>query len=344
MLVRRSLDLNSLASQISGDTVLEGVEPWASRVRALSKALSLLENDPWLATRFLQHPALAKLSTNARVVGLTGLPGAGKSTLTNLIVGRLRKLGKSVAVLAVDPSSTDTGGAVLGDRIRMQDHFCDPQVYIRSMGSRGALGGVSRATRGAIRLIGLLGYDYILVETVGIGQSESEIVSIADTTTLVLMPNSGDDIQLMKAGVLQMADVYVVNKCDLSNPQRMLSELRANSEARGRGNEWTPPVLATSAAEQQGLDEFVDALQKHAEYEHDHPEGRAIKRKRVQTEIATNLLFILEREVQKMVAQVPDAEVNAVQAGQLPAMVVANRLFTEAFAMVQQGKIEKNST
>ncbi len=331
MLVRRSLDLDTLASHMSGESVLDGVSPWASRVRALSRALSLLENDPWLATRFLQHPAMANMHNHARVVGLTGLPGAGKSTLTNLIVSRLRALGKSVAVLAVDPSSSETGGAVLGDRIRMQDHFSDEKVFIRSMGSRGALGGVSRATRGAIRLIGLLGYDYILVETVGIGQSESEIVSIADTTALVLMPNSGDDVQLMKAGVLQMADVYVVNKCDLSNPQRMLSELRANADARGGGNGWTPPVLGTSAVESQGLEELVEAFLKHAEYERAHPEGRAVKRKRVQTEIATNLMFILEREVQKMVSTLPDSEIDVVQDGRQPAMVTANRLFTNGF-------------
>jgi LAO/AO transport system kinase len=212
----------------------------------------------------------------------------------------------------------------------MQEHFCDEKVFIRSMGSRGALGGVSRATRGAIRLIGLLGYDYILVETVGIGQSESEIVSIADTTALVLMPNSGDDVQLMKAGVLQMADVYVVNKCDLSNPQRMISELKSNADARG-GSGWVPPVLPTSAIELQGIEELVDAFLNHASYEEAHPDGRSVKRKRVLAEIATNLIFILEREVQKMVETIPDSEINAVQEGTLPAMVTANRLFANNF-------------
>ncbi len=331
MLVRRTLDLDTLANQLAGASCIEGVEPWASRTRALSRALSLLENDPWLATRFLQHPALASLQTHARVIGLTGLPGAGKSSLTSLIVGTLRKRGKSVAVLAVDPSSSENGGAVLGDRIRMQDHFCDSQVYIRSMGSRGALGGVSRATRGAIRLIGLLGFDYVIVETVGIGQSESEIVSIADTTALVLMPNSGDDIQLMKAGVLQLADIYVVNKCDLGGAERLLGELRHNNtEGRGQGS-WVPPVLGTSALNVTGISDLVDAFERHGEYENAHPEGRAEKRQRVRLEIISNVMFILEREVHALVATIPEHELDLVQSGSQPAMVTANKVFSRHF-------------
>lgn len=333
MLVRRSLDLDTLAAQLAGDYVLEGVDTWASRTRALGRALSLLENDPWLATRFLQHPKLCKLRTHARVIGLTGLPGAGKSSLTSHIVSVLRKRNNSVAVLAVDPSSVENGGAVLGDRIRMQEHFCDPLVYIRSMGSRGALGGVSRATRGAIRLIGLLGYDYIVVETVGIGQSESEIVSIADTTALVLMPNSGDDIQLMKAGVLQLADIYVVNKCDLGGSERLLSELRHNNSEGSRKSGWMPSVLGTSAISATGISELVDEFERHAIYESAHPDGRAEKRQRIRTEITNNVMFLLEREVLSLVGHISECELDEVQEGLKPAMVAANRIFSQHFAI-----------
>jgi LAO/AO transport system kinase len=225
-----------------------------------------------LATRFLQHPALASLQTHARVIGLTGLPGAGKSSLTSLIVGTLRKRGKSVAVLAVDPSSSENGGAVLGDRIRMQDHFCDSQVYIRSMGSRGALGGVSRATRGAIRLIGLLGFDYVIVETVGIGQSEIMAASMTDIFVQLHQPYSGDELQGIKKGVMEIADLIVINKVDIDPNAAMRAQLFITSSLRLLGFQgnpdhashdqeyWHPTVMTLSALEGNGVPELWEKI------------------------------------------------------------------------------------
>jgi LAO/AO transport system kinase len=335
MRIHRAVDIDALAHQIAGKNLAPGVDPWFGRIRALSKAVSLLENDPWLATSLLQHPALVDVATETRVVGLTGLPGAGKSTLTGLIVGELRRRGHKVAVLAVDPSSAENMGALLGDRIRMQEHFSDPDVFIRSMGSRGALGGVARATRGAIRLIGLLGFHYVLVETVGVGQSECEIVSIADTTALVMMPNSGDDIQLMKSGVFQMADVYVVNKCDLADPERMMAELRANNPKTDEDS-WTPAVLATSAMEHVGISHLVAALEEHAQYEREHPRGQAQRRKRVLGEVKANMLALVEREAEALVAAIEDFEVRQLECGQKPAMVTASRLVDELLGRSRQ--------
>lgn len=326
MRIDRRFDLDALARQLSGKEVLPDVDPWASRIRALSKAITFLENEPRLATELLQNPALVGCRSTARVIGLTGLPGAGKSSLTNLIVRQLRAEGKTVAVLAVDPSSARTGGAILGDRVRMHEHFRDPQVFIRSMGSRGALGGLARAARGVIRVMGIVGFDTIVVETVGVGQSESEIVDIADTTALVLMPNSGDDIQLMKAGVLEVADVFVINKADLSNPARMVLEIVQNLMTVNRADGWKPPVIATSALENRGVDELVGAFFDHGEFERTHPRGRETRRQRVQNEVVANAFAILEERLRQGVASIPVEDLDQVDEGFVPAMVIAGQL------------------
>jgi LAO/AO transport system kinase len=207
---------------------------------------------------------LAPYAGHARIVGLTGSPGVGKSTSTNALVGELRKRGHRVAVLAVDPSSPFSGGALLGDRIRMGDHVLDPEVFIRSMAARGHLGGLSWATPQALRVLDAAGFDYVLVETVGVGQSEVEVAGLADSTIVLLAPGMGDGIQAAKAGILEIGDLYVVNKADRDGADKVRRDLRSMlALSERREGAWKPPVLKTTAATGEGVSEVVDALEEH---------------------------------------------------------------------------------
>jgi LAO/AO transport system kinase len=221
--------------------------------------ISWVENeDPRLRSvvKCLKAPA-----AGTRVIGLTGAPGAGKSTVTSALVRAFRARGNRVAVLAVDPSSPFTGGALLGDRVRMQEHATDAGVFIRSMGSRGQLGGLAAAAPQAIRVLAAAGYEVILVETVGVGQAEVEIASAADTTVVLVVPGMGDSIQAAKAGLLEVADVLVVNKADRPDTQATLRDLRAM--VRLATGEWTPPIVPTVATSGDGVDDLLGALDKH---------------------------------------------------------------------------------
>lgn len=331
MKIKQNINVDELVDLLTAQKTLSQVDAWHSQVRALAKAITFVENDPLLAQKLLSHPKLKTrmVRTPSRVVGITGLPGAGKSSLTNLFVRSLREQNKSVAVLAVDPSSALSGGAILGDRVRMQDHFHDERVFIRSMGARGALGGVARSTRSAIRLASLLGFDYILVETVGIGQSESEIVSIADTTLLVLMPNSGDEIQLMKAGVLQLANIYVVNKSDLADASRMIQELKENVRAADP-NAWNPPVLKASATERNGVDDILKAVFAHAEFEQKHTAGKSVQASRVKQEILQNAWSVLETKLRDQLEHWSQGALDDVLSGETTAMTAAYHLLESA--------------
>jgi LAO/AO transport system kinase len=203
-------------------------------------------------------------ATRAHVVGLTGAPGVGKSTSTSALVGALRKQGKRVGVLAVDPSSPFSGGALLGDRIRMQDHALDRDVYIRSMASRGHLGGVSWATPQALRVLDAAGCEVVLVETVGVGQSEVEVASMADTTVVLLAPGMGDAIQAAKAGILEVGDLYVINKADRDGADQVRRELRNMlAMAERPADAWRPPIVKTVASAGEGLDDLVEAIGQH---------------------------------------------------------------------------------
>ncbi|WGL51211.1 methylmalonyl Co-A mutase-associated GTPase MeaB [Nocardioides sp. BP30] len=234
--------------------------------RAVARLISLVEDADGVAGPLLRE-VMAMLSPHvgsAHVIGLTGAPGVGKSTTTNALVGELRRAGKRVGVLAVDPSSPFSGGALLGDRIRMTDHAGDPGVYIRSMASRGHLGGLSWSTPQAIRVLDGVGFDVVLVETVGVGQSEVEIAGLADTTVVLLAPGMGDGIQAAKAGILEVGDVYAINKSDRDGATKVRRDLRSML-ALGTRDEaaWRPPVLAISAQSRTGLDELVESLEKH---------------------------------------------------------------------------------
>lgn len=216
--------------------------------------------------------ALAPLTGNAYVVGLTGSPGVGKSTSTSALVSAYRRAGKRVGVLAVDPSSPFSGGALLGDRVRMSEHASDPGVYIRSMATRGHLGGLAWSAPQAIRVLDAAGCDVILVETVGVGQSEVEIASQADTSVVLLAPGMGDGIQAAKAGILEIGDVYVVNKADRDGADataRELNHMLGLGESRGPGD-WRPPIVKTVAARGEGIDEVVEALEKHRAWMEEH--------------------------------------------------------------------------
>jgi LAO/AO transport system kinase len=233
------------------------------RPRAVARLISLVEG----ASEQLREVmvALAPLTGNAYVVGLTGSPGVGKSTSTSALVTAYRKQGRRVGVLAVDPSSPFSGGALLGDRVRMSEHASDPGVYIRSMATRGHLGGLAWAAPQAIRVLDAAGCEVILVETVGVGQSEVEIASQADTSVVLLAPGMGDGIQAAKAGILEIGDVYVVNKADRDGADataRELNHMLGLGEARGPGD-WRPPIVKTVAARGEGVDEVVEALEKH---------------------------------------------------------------------------------
>ncbi len=212
--------------------------------------------------------ALAPYVGHARVIGLTGPPGVGKSTTTSALVSRFRAGGARVGVLAVDPTSPFSGGALLGDRIRMQEHALDREVFIRSMATRGHLGGLAWSTPAAVRVLDAAGCDVVLVETVGVGQSEVEIAAAADTTVVLLAPGMGDGIQAAKAGILEVGDVFVVNKADRDGADTAVRELRhmlSLGERRGPG-EWRPPVLKTVAATGEGIDELVAALDSHVDH------------------------------------------------------------------------------
>ena len=269
-----------------------GTQPLADRVlagdvRAASRLMRNIDDGDATATAELR--ALFPRTGRAWVVGITGSPGAGKSTLTNRLIAGYRKQGKKVGVIAVDPTSPFTGGAILGDRIRMQEHATDPGVFIRSLATRGNLGGLSRATGDCIRVMDAMGQDVVIVETVGVGQDEIDIAQMAHTTIVVVVPGMGDDIQAIKAGILEVADLFVVNKADLDGADRTVRELRQMLELRhavravadhdaahrviahgppvpaepARPEEWEPPILKVVAAKDQGILELLGEVERH---------------------------------------------------------------------------------
>jgi len=228
----------------------------------VGRLISLIENESPQLREVMT--ALMPFTGHAHVVGITGSPGVGKSTSTNALVGELRRRGRRVGVLAVDPSSPFSGGALLGDRIRMQDHVLDPEVFIRSMASRGHLGGLSWSTPQALRVLDAAGFDVILIETVGVGQSEIEIASTADTTVILLAPGMGDGIQAAKAGILEIGDVYVINKADRPGADKVRRDLRTMLSLGERAQDaWKPPIIKASATKGEGIAEVVDGLEEH---------------------------------------------------------------------------------
>src|SRR4051794_36206953 len=225
---------------------------------------------------------------HAQVVGITGSPGVGKSTSTSALVGALRAAGKRVAILAVDPSSPFSGGALLGDRVRMQDHATDPGGFIRSMATRGHLGGLAAAAPQALRVLDAVGCDVVLIETVGVGQSEVEVVQLADTTVVLLAPGMGDGIQAAKAGILEIADVFVVNKADRDGADQVARDLRYMLSLGGKHSAegaWKPPIVKTVASRGEGVDKVIEAIEKHRSWMEEHGVLEQRRRARAAAEI-----------------------------------------------------------
>ena len=284
---RRAVDVPSLVDQ-----ACEG------SARAVGRLISLVE-DASPALREVMA-LLAPRAGSARVVGLTGSPGVGKSTSTSALVAAYRRRGLRVGVLAVDPSSPFSGGALLGDRVRMQEHATDDGVFIRSMASRGHLGGLSWATPQALRVLSAAGCDVVLVETVGVGQAEVEVARLADTTLVLLAPGMGDGIQAAKAGILEVADVFVVNKADRDGADQVVRDLRnmqslattAPSQARVDG-QWVAPVVKTVASRGEGADEVVDRIEEHAAWMVAHGVLEQRRRSRATDELEAIALTVL---------------------------------------------------
>jgi len=232
-------------------------------VRALARLITLVENRAAEVSTVMER--IYAKTGHAYIVGVTGAPGAGKSTLVNQLIAKYRAQNKIVAVLAIDPSSPFSGGAVLGDRIRMTDHYRDPGVYIRSLSTRGHHGGLSRAAREIVKLLDAFGYDIVIIETVGVGQTELSVMDLAHTTVVVTVPEGGDGIQVMKAGLNEIADLFVVNKADRDGADRIKMELELNVHLRPSEG-WRAPVLMTQAATGVGIDGLIAAITRHADY------------------------------------------------------------------------------
>ncbi|HXJ87756.1 MAG TPA: methylmalonyl Co-A mutase-associated GTPase MeaB [Candidatus Binatia bacterium] len=299
----------------------------SGNARALARAISTIENRAPGWSELLK--ALFPHTGTARVIGLTGAPGAGKSTLVDQLARLYRKTKNpdsncnergltgaadenyTVGIIAVDPTSPYTGGAILGDRIRMQDHFGDPGIYIRSMATRGSLGGLARTTADVSTVLDASGRDVILIETVGVGQDEVDIVRLADITVVILVPGMGDDVQTIKAGIMEIADIFVINKSDREGAERVEREIRALQSLAVRQDGWTPPIVKTVASEGKGIEELAAAISEYQNYL--QKENRALK-KRMENWQERLVEMLREAMLEKARAQLGDGRIQKLAA------------------------------
>lgn len=297
--------------------------------RELARLISLIENEDPEAAEVLSQ--LYKNTGKAHVIGVTGPPGSGKSSLVTKLTAELRKRNKTIGVVCVDPSSPFTGGALLGDRIRMQEHTLDKDVYVRSMGTRGHLGGLARATSDAVRAIDAFGKDIIFVETVGAGQAEVEIIEIAHTIIVTDVPGSGDDIQAIKAGIMEIADIFVVNKKDLPGADRKVTEINAMLDIDPIERTWRPPVLLTNCRTGEGVLEVIEKILAHLQYlkESGLLEQKGLKRSR--DELHDLMRYKLTRELYQKLEGRPEYEaaIKKIASRKEDPYTVAERLIAE---------------
>ncbi|MBW3671968.1 MAG: methylmalonyl Co-A mutase-associated GTPase MeaB, partial [Acidobacteria bacterium] len=257
------------------------------RFRALGRAVSMVEEGEPDADRLLAE--LYPLTGNARIIGITGSPGAGKSTLVDALARHYRSKGLRVGIICVDPTSPFTGGAILGDRVRMQDHYLDPNVFIRSMATRGFLGGLAKATNDVVDLLDAASFDVVLVETVGVGQDEVEVIRTVQTNLVVLVPGMGDDIQAIKAGIMEIGDVFVVNKADRPGADRTVMEVRTMMGLVDEHGDWMVPIVKTVASRSEGIEEMADEIDRHRDYLLSSGELDRRNRERVRIRMETHL-------------------------------------------------------
>jgi LAO/AO transport system kinase len=294
----------------------------AGDARAVARLITHVEGGGQLARAVLQ--AIGGSGTTAPIIGITGAPGAGKSTTVAALIGSYRRRGRRVGVLAVDPSSPFTGGALLGDRIRMQEHATDPGVYIRSMASRGHLGGLAAATGQAAQVLQAVGFDLVVVETVGVGQSEVEVAGAADTCVVLVAPGMGDGIQAAKAGILEIGDVFAVNKADQQGADAAARELRHMIELGARTG-WTPPVVKTVASTGDGIDALVDAIDAHGRWLSDTGEQVQRRLGRVREQVIALVLGGVRDRISRRPGEL-DQICAEVLAGRLDAFAAAEQL------------------
>ncbi len=288
---------------LSLDSLLEEFD--AGRPRGLARAITRAESGDGASLM----RALYARTGKALTIGLTGPPGVGKSTLTSALVKKARSLGKSVGVISVDPSSPFSHGALLGDRIRLSEHFVDPGVFIRSMAARGHLGGVSGATGDAVLLMDAFGLDVIIIETVGVGQSEIEIAELAQSTLVALQPGSGDSIQVLKAGIMEIADIFVVNKADHPMANQLKREIRSMMEILQYGA-WVPELAMTQALEGTGIDELWSAIERHRAYLFETGEIERKRRAAFNHQVRQLALGKLQHRLDRAIAAHPDLSLD----------------------------------